>query len=406
MKPLKSQQLKLPRVPGVYIFKDKAGTVLYVGKATVLRTRVAAYFRPDVEPKIAQLVQRATRLDHLETDSTLSALFLEASLIKKYQPLYNSRQKDDKSGTYLVITDETFPRLEITRPTALQKYKVKKSYGPFASKKELGEALKILRRIFPYHSAPTFGKPCFHYQIGLCPGPCARAITKKDYMKNITSLMQIFAGKKIRIEKMLEREMLAMSKAQNFEAAARLRDTLAAIKNHRDITFAAADNIDWKVVTDIPRRLEAYDISNISGEHAVGSMVVFTYGRKDPAEYRKFRIKSINSPDDTGMLKEMLLRRFRNDWPRPALIFIDGGIGQLRAAREVISRLHLKIPVVSAAKGPNRSGFKIFKSRPDLAINRDLLKEASYEAHRFAINYHRRVRQKSLLHAVKARDPQ
>ena len=352
------------------------------------------------------MVQHATRLDHIETDSALSALFLEASLIKKYQPLYNSRQKDDKSGTYLVVTEELFPRLEITRPTALHKYKIKKSYGPFASKKELSEALKILRRIFPYHSAPTLDKPCFHYQIGLCPGPCARAVTRKEYMKNITNLMQIFAGKKIRIEKRLEREMLLMSKGQHFEAAARLRDTLSAIRNHRDITFAAADNIDWKVVTDIPRRLEAYDISNISGEHAVGSMVVFTYGRKDPAEYRKFRIRSINSPNDIGMLKEMLARRFKNDWPRPSAVFIDGGIGQLRAAREVLSRLRLKIPVFSAAKGPDRSGFKVFSSHKNIAVNRNLLKEASYEAHRFAISYHRRVRQKNLLHAVKTRDPQ
>ncbi|MBD3300132.1 MAG: hypothetical protein GF347_02160 [Candidatus Moranbacteria bacterium] len=395
---LKSQQKNLPRKPGVYFFKDALGKIIYIGKATILKTRVASYLRSDIDKKTFQLVQNASKIDHIITPSALEALFLEAELIKKHKPKYNIKQKDDKTNVYLIITDETFPRLEITRPTNLHKYKIKESFGPFQSKKELEQALKILRRIFPYHSDKNMKKPCFHHQIKLCPGPCANAISKTEYLKNINNLKAIFKGKKTRIIQQLTRRMKKLSQAKKFEKAAILRDTLYALKTHRDITLAKKTTKDFKVIQNIPKRLEAYDISNIAGKLAVGSMVVYTYGRADKIEYRKFKIKyQEEKPNDIAMLKEVLNRRFRNNWQRPSVIFIDGGIGQIRAAIEVLRSLNLKIPVISAAKGPDRKGFRIFKSHQNTNIDRNLLKEASAEAHRFAIAYHRHLRNKNFI---------
>jgi len=397
MEGLIEQQRKLPKTPGVYLFKNALGEIIYIGKATVLRTRVSSYFRRDVDKKTAQLVAAGVRLDYIQTETALEALFLEAKLIRQHLPLYNIRQKDDKTSAYLIVTDEQFPRLEITRPTALQNYRIKKSYGPFFSKRELLQALKVLRPVFPYHSDKSLLKPCFHFQIGLCPGPCAGAISQRDYLKNIRSLMLIFEGKKQRIERRLEREMKKLSKEHKFERAAAIRNTLYSLKHIRDITLAREETIDWKIIRDIPKRIEGYDISNISGRYAVGSMVVFSYGRKDAQEYRRFKIRMDNTPNDTAMLQEILRRRFRNDWDRPSVIFVDGGIGQLRAAQIALKEMRVHIPVISAAKGPDRKGFRVFKSREDLKVSRELLKSVSAEAHRFAISYHRKLRDRNFL---------
>ncbi|MBU2025903.1 MAG: UvrB/UvrC motif-containing protein [Patescibacteria group bacterium] len=398
-----SQQKKLPSCPGVYLFLDKAGRVIYIGKAAVLKTRVASYLRPNTDRKTSQLVERARKIKRLKTGTALEALFLEAKLIKKHQPQYNIKQKDDKTSAYLIITREKFPRLEITRPTALHRFKIKKSYGPFASKKEIEQALKILRRVFPYHSLGPFKKPCFHYQIGLCPGPCAGKITPKLYQKNIKNLCLIFQGKKSRVISRLKKQMRKLSREQNFEKAAAIRDTILSLKNLQDINPDQKQTVEWKIIKNIPQRLEAYDISNLGGKYATGSMVVFTYGRPDKAEYRKFKIrpenpesqKIQNGPDDTGMLRHVLKRRFNNNWPRPSVIFIDGGLGQIRAAQETLHSLGLKIPIFSAAKGPGRKNFRVYKSHKNIQINRDLLKQASAEAHRFAIKYHQKLREKN-----------
>ncbi|MBD3244509.1 MAG: hypothetical protein GF335_00770 [Candidatus Moranbacteria bacterium] len=396
-KTLQDQQKKLPKTPGVYFFLDKKKTIIYIGKASVLRTRTAAYFRDDLDLKTAQLMKNARDIKYVKSQTALEAMFLEARLIKKHQPQYNIKQKDDKSNTYLIITNEEIPRIEITRPTALHNFKIKESFGPFQSKKELEQALRILRKIFPYHSEKNFKKPCFHFQIGLCPGPCAGAISKKDYLKNIRNLSTIFKGGKKRIINRLEKRMRILSKNKNYEKAAVLRDTIAALNNHRDIQISQKDSINWKVVSDIPKRLEAYDISNISGKFATGSMVVFNFGRPDKTEYRKFKIKTLDKPNDTAMLKEVLKRRFNNAWERPSVIFIDGGLAQIRAASEVLRSLNLRIPLISVAKGAYRKGFRVFKSHKNLNVNAELLKEASQEAHRFAINYHRNLRDKNFL---------
>jgi excinuclease ABC subunit C len=322
---------------------------------------------------------------------------LEAELIKKFQPHYNIKQKDDKTSTYLIITNEPFPRLLISRPTALHAFSIKKSYGPFYSKNELEQALKILRSIFPYHSDKSFKHPCFHYQIGLCPGPCAGKISRADYQKNIHRLILILEGKRDLVRKRLEKKMKALAKEEKFEQAITLRYTVFALKNLKDIFLSQKGAVSFKTVQGIPDRLEAYDISNLAGDFAVGSMVVFSYGKKDLAEYRRFKIRKKQTPDDPAMLREVLERRFHHSWPKPNLIFMDGGLIQLRAAQQVIKKDKLRIPVVSAAKGPSRKGFRIFKSQKNIPINKELLIEASAEAHRFAIAYHRQLRNKKWL---------
>ena len=214
MKDLKRKIKKLPNEPGIYIFKDKNGQVLYVGKATNLKSRVSSYFGHSNAPirPIEAMIGKVADIEIQETDSVLEAVFLEANLIKKLQPKYNAMGKDDKSFSYIILTKEIFPRFVIVRQTDLEahsdNFKAKSIYGPYASKKQIEIALKILRKIFPYHSLPKKSeKGCLDFQIGLCPGPYAGAMSKEDYRKNISSIRMILEGKKKSLIKKMEKEM-------------------------------------------------------------------------------------------------------------------------------------------------------------------------------------------------------
>lgn len=426
----------LPNRPGVYVFRDAEKRVLYVGRATSLRARVASYFsgRDSRGERIFQMVDRARYLETTETETVLESVILEANLIKKYRPKYNVDLKDDKSFSYFAVTKEKFPRVVIVRETeiqAIEKRKLKREkeikrggsqkpkvksekysrvYGPYPSKRHMETVLKILRRIFPFHSAKAQSeKGCLYRQIGLCPGPYDGGIDKDAYRKNIRNIEYVLRGQKKRLLATLEKEMAQEAKRENFERAQVLRDQVFALRHIRDIALLTRGSTPSVGVPTSPPlqgekiRIEAFDISNISGQHAVASMVVFENGEPKKSEYRKFKIQSVEGSNDVAMMREVLARRVRHaEWKTPNVIILDGGQGHLNMAVALWKALGIRIPLVAIAKGPTRKKVELhidpqFAPDPKLLENKLVLEHLREEAHRFAITYHRKVRGKRFL---------
>ena len=405
--------------------KNAEREILYVGKAANLRRRVSSYFLRAHDYRIEKLVSQIKKIDFKKTDTALEALILESKLIKKHQPPFNVLEKDDKSFLYVEITKEKFPRVLLIRgkdklnqnTSSNLKPKISNLYfGPFTSSSSIREALKIIRRIFPYSIHPTSNiqhptqksRACFDFSIGLCPGTCVNSISQRDYAKNIRNIKLFFAGKKCQIKKSLEKEMKSASRKLEFEKAEKLKRQIFALKHIEDTALITEPDILLaKPYTLNPTfRIEGYDISNISGTSAAGSMVVFINDKPDKSQYRKFKIYSVKGQNDTGMIKEIITRRLKHappsgEWPLPDLILIDGGRGQVNAVQVVLEKARLKIPIIGIAKGPERkrndlvyttakSGGKMIK------IEKKVLVQVRDEAHRFAITYHRELRSRYL----------
>lgn len=402
----------LPSSPGVYIFKDKEGEILYVGKAVSLKDRVGSYFqgRSYWARPIEMFIGQVAEIETQKMDTVLEAFILEQGLIKKLQPKYNAMGKDDKSFCYVTVTKEDFPKFMLLRKTDLKKDKAEdkkgtkysKIYGPYISRRNIEISLKILRRIFPYHSKPQrTEKGCLDSQIGLCPGPYAGAISRVDYLKNIRGIRMILEGKKKNLISRMKKEMEASSHKDEFEKAAEIRNRIFSLQHIQDIALIADDK--KSIADDMGKRIriEGYDISNISGAYATGSMVVFdkSAGELKPnkEEYRKFRIKTIKGANDVGAMEEVLLRRLKNNWPRPSLIILDGGAGHLNMARRVLRNFHLEIPLLAVAKGPERKNLDLRSYGTVPKISKNLIEQVCDEAHRFAISYHRKLRRYSSL---------
>ncbi|MCL4406148.1 MAG: GIY-YIG nuclease family protein [Patescibacteria group bacterium] len=380
-----------PDTPGVYLMKNAAGEVVYVGKAANLKRRVSSYFTRPHESRIEKLVSEIKKIDYRKTDTALEALILEARLIKEYRPFFNIKDKDDKSFLYFEITKEDYPRVMFVRG---KKKAQGERFGPFTSASSAREAAKILRRIFPWsiHPPERIGqakRPCFDFEIGLCPGTCSGLPDKKAYRKNIVNLKMFLRGKKKALIASLQKEMKTSAKNLDFEKAEKIKRQIFSLTHIQDIALIKETAI---ASGEKPAfRVEGYDVSNISGDSAVGSMVVWENGALNNNEYRKFRIKTIGQANDTGMIKEMISRRLKNDWPLPNLILVDGGLGQMSAARAALEEAGLKIPVLGIAKGPSRKADRLIGSLPS-AVSKDDLLRLRDEAHRFAISYHKKLR--------------
>ena len=396
--------------------KGSRGKVLYIGKAGNLRRRVGSYYLRGHDTKTEKLLAEIRKIDYQKTDTAIEALILESQLIKKYEPPYNAREKDDKSFLYVEITKEIFPRVLLVRGKQLKEPHFAKTprgkWGPFTSATSIREALRIIRKIFPYsiHPSTRLGasppgksrrlypersrRACFEYEIGLCPGTCAGLINKTEYLKNIRNIRLFLQGKKKQLLQKLEREMKAASKKLEFEKAEKLRRQIFALRHIRDVALITDNEVLDSRYQILDSRIEGYDISNISGTSATGSMAVFTNGKPDKDEYRKFRISTISSSDDVGMIKEVVRRRFNNPWPYPALILIDGGKGQVNAAKSVLNEFGLRIPVAGIAKGPTRKKNEFVGYKPTPEEERTLIRVRE-EAHRFAISYHKKLRSRS-----------
>lgn len=387
-------KFNLPDNPGVYFFIGKSSKILYIGKATSLKDRVKSYFVRDIlmtrSPLIVKMLDEAVRIRFIETDSVIEALILEAREIKKHQPPYNSKEKDDKSYNYVVVTKESFPRVLLERGKNLESgnAKFKAIFGPFPYGSELKEALKVVRRIFPYRDKCLIGQKrlCFNAQIELCPGVCTGKISEKDYAKIIRHLSLFFNGRKKALASALKRDMKNLAKAQKFEEAGNMKKKLFALEHIQDIAVMK------KVFSSESKgfRIEAYDVAHISGSSAVSVMTVVEDGEPAKQEYRKFKLRS-DKNDDVGNLRETLERRLNHsEWKMPDLIVVDGGLGQLNAAREVLKNKGLEISVSSVVKDERHKAREILG---DKRHSREILL-ANVEAHRFAIIYHRKLRGK------------
>lgn len=398
---MKTLYSHIPENPGVYFMKGGEDEILYIGKAGNLKRRVSSYFLRPHDARIQKLVSLIRKIDYQETDTALEALILESALIKKYSPPFNIREKDDKSFLYVVITDEEFPRVLLARGKNVNETKYKKKFGPFVTASSVREALRILRKIFPWHTHDpekigTYKRPCFEYEVGLCPGVCIGAISKKDYAKIIKNLSLFFEGKKEKIIVTFKKEMLSMSTHREYEKAEMLKRKIFALQHIQDTALIHDDEIlSLSRNAKIGQRIEGYDISNISGTAAVGSMVVFVDGEPDKNEYRKFKIQTVTGPNDIAMLREVLTRRFHNTWTLPDLLLIDGGKGQVNVANAVLHELGISIPVVGLAKGAERKKNELIGTLPTGFEIATLIRVRD-EAHRFAISYHKRVRGREL----------
>lgn len=406
------QNKKLPDSPGIYFFIGKDKEILYIGKATSLRDRVKSYFKDDVihsrGAHIVDMVTQASELDFIIADSVLEAVILETNLIKKHQPRYNTKEKDDKSFNHVVITDEDYPKVVLVRGKDLDEHfpksDIKYIFGPYPNGLVLREGLKIMRRIFPFRDAkcvPLQGKPCFNRQIGLCPGVCTGEISKRDYAKTINNLRLFFEGKKGELLKKLEREMKAYAKAYEFEKAKEVRDTVFALTHIQDVTLIKEEervesNTQHPQVIPVPttlHRIEAYDIAHTSGKYMVGVMVVLEGRAIKKSDYRMFKIQKIKGINDAAALREVLHRRLNHpEWPYPNLIVVDGNDIQKNAAEEVLKERGFDIAVAAVVKNERHKPDHMLASDDAVEKYKKEILLVNSEAHRFALKYHRKIR--------------
>ncbi|MBZ0167260.1 MAG: excinuclease ABC subunit UvrC, partial [Candidatus Omnitrophica bacterium] len=368
-----------------------------------------SYFRPrKTKSKTDLLVENIADIDFIDTDSEAEALILEASLVKQYDPKFNVELRDDKSFPLIQITNEEFPRISVERPHKRTKGYI--YYGPYINPKLIREALGLLRKIFHFRTCDPFPqKECLDYHIGLCEAPCIKKITKREYAKNIRHVKLILEGRKDDLYKRLRKDMESHTKVHRYEEAAKVRDQLRAIgalySGTKDVNYyKEAEQLQRALdLPRLPNRIETFDISNTMGNQAVGSMVSFLNGKPDKNNYRRFKIKEVEGIDDFKMIAEIVKRRYRrlkNEGNMyPDLIVIDGGKGQLSAAHAELVKLGVSIPMVSLAKKeeeiflPNKRN-PVKLSLDSLGLK--LLQRTRDEAHRFAINYHRHLRDKNV----------
>jgi len=424
----KNQISRIPKNSGVYCFKEGAKP-LYIGKAANIKERVKNHFQqPGYRDYL--FLDKTRKIGFINTDSEIEALILEANLIKKYQPKYNVIWRDDKNYFFVAVTKEDFPRIFITHQVSNFEFRISnfEYVGPFVDGKALKQTLKVLRRVFPYRSCRVIPKrPCLWYHLNRCPAPCLlksgfiREIpkdslkTKRISQRDAKNLIKILKEEKNPVLKELKREMKKAAKNRDFEEAAKIRDQIMALERvmeHAKIFEPKIEKLNWpeienklKEILKIKNkisRIEAYDVSNIVGKAATGSMVAFVNGIPDKNFYRKFKIKISGKPDDIAMLKEVLKRRLRHlEWGLPDLILIDGGKSQLNAASRIVRSNLTKIKVVALAKRKNELYIKnrkkpiLLKSLPREIFN--LILQARDEAHRFARKYHLKLREKTLL---------
>lgn len=417
--PLKMFQKKnvLPETPGVYFFLDQEKKLLYIGKATSLRDRVKSYFAQDISvtrgPKIVLMLEKVCFVAHRKTDSVLEALILESKLIKEHQPYYNTDEKDDKSYNHVVITQETFPRVLIVRGRDIAQGKfiepTKYIFGPFPSGSGLREAIKIVRKLFPfrdtcmpYETVPEARqlktKPCFSAQIGLCPGVCTGAVTAREYGRMINHIRLFFEGRKSVLVKQLTNEMKAAAHALEFERAGEIKRTLFGLQHIQDMALIKEDvresNHDVEGI-----RMEAYDVAHLGGGASVGVMVVMQDGRPEKESYKKFILRGEHGGNDLSALEEIMQRRMKHpEWGNPDIIIVDGSFLQLGVAERLFAETETVQPLlVGVVKDARHQPKDIINLPLGFAHVRANILLANSEAHRFAVTFHRKRRGKEFL---------
>jgi len=425
---------QLPKVPGVYLMKDAAGVVIYVGKASRLPDRVSSYFVPsaDLGPKKQGMLDVVDGFDTIECEGEWEALLTENRLIKDIHPRFNARLTDDKTFPYLAITlRDDFPGVFITRNPQDDEFKGAKLLGPFTSVYALREAVKLLQKVFKFRTchldiradddSRKYFRPCLLHPIGQCTAPCADKITPEAYRKDIDRFLRTLDSKRSVILRELKGEMQDAAVNQDYEQAAVLRDQIKAIQR---LDERGKKNEGWQPETesfvadpdkgmrslqrtlgmDEPIRcMEAIDIAHLQGNETVGSKVCFVDGRPLKNEYRRYRIRSVEGGnDDYASIREVVSRRYREAGTGnelyPDVILIDGGLGQLHAALEAFEQLDVQPPMVISLAKKEELIYTQAKSEP-IRLGREnpglkLCQAIRDEAHRFAQHYHHILRRK------------
>lgn len=389
----------LPDAPGVYFFLAKNKKILYIGKATSIRSRVKSYFAKDIadvrSPLIAQMVTQAAYIDHKSTDSVLEAIILEADLIKKFRPEFNTKEKDDKSFYCVTISKEEFPIIRLVRKKDITSDQL--FYGPYPESLSIKEGLKIIQKIFPFRDekCKIGKKPCFNYQIGLCPGTCIGKIDRKTYSTTIRNIKLFFEGKKGALIKLLNKEMKQLIETEEFEEAVIKRNQIWALEHIQDVSLLKRESVvDINEHKKSVFRIESYDIAHMGGKDMVGVMTVMEDGELNKSEYRKFIIKNFSKSNDTGALNEMLTRRIKHtEWRSADLIVIDGGQAQLNTAQRLLENTS----VVAVVKDENHNAREIIGDKVLVEKYKKEIIQINAETHRYAINFHKRLRNKAFI---------
>jgi excinuclease ABC subunit C len=420
---------KFPQSPGVYLMKDAAGVVIYVGKATNLRSRAGSYFlkAAAIDTRTADWVRDIADADYIECESEVDALLVESRLIKDIQPANNKILKDDKTFPYLQITThEDFPRVEVTREPLSSGVKL---YGPFASAGSLRGAIQVLQRIFKFRTCSLdieenddrwrWFRPCLLASIKQCTAPCNLRISKEEYKKDIRRLHLFLSGNKKRLLKQLNEEMQAASKELKFEEAARLRDEISMLESldrRGELDTHAQPEVFYvdpkkgltglkKVLKldETPRSIEGIDIAHLGGGQTVASLVKFIDGLPFKPGYRRFKIKNVKGIDDFKSIHEVVARRFQRLHDEqdafPDILLIDGGKGQLSSAVAAFETLGIEPPTLISLAKQNEEIYRPGESEPIVlsrhAFSLRLLQYVRDEAHRFAQHYHHILRDKA-----------
>ncbi len=411
----------LPDTPGVYRFMGKGKTILYIGKATSLKDRVRSYFSGAVATRgrhIEEMVSQARTVEWEATDSVLEALVLESALIKKYYPPANTKEKDNKSFNYCVITKEPYPRVLVLRERTMlldkdaSTRKLSHIFGPFPSGIQLELGLRLLRTIFPFRDkcmpaqagTPNSGKACFNAQLGLCPGVCDGRISQKEYHKTILHIATFFSGKKKKLLSLLHKEMDQAVKEMRFEDAGKVKKIIFSLQHLNDVSLIRSEvrgaSREASSLSLGTFRIEAYDVAHMGGSATVGVMVVVENGVTLPSGYRKFKIRGAgkNQSNDPLNLREILTRRFdHEEWVLPNLLVVDGNNIQKRVAEELVHEKGFSIPVVAVVKDEHHKAREILGITESEKEWEKAIILANSEAHRFSVAYHRKLLRKNLL---------
>lgn len=421
-----------PHKPGVYLMKDEAGRVIYVGKAKDLRNRAGSYFlkAAAADPRTAQLVREIRDIDYLEAESEVDAVLMEARLIKDIQPKFNRELKDDKTFPYLEIhVREDFPRVIFTREPRERGTKL---YGPFTSPRALRGAIQVLQKIFKFRTCNLdieendprwrWFRPCLLASINQCTAPCNLRIGKEEYRHVIRRLQRFLDGHKRELLSEMRREMKEAAAALRFEEAARLRDEIEYLEKldergkldvhvqpeafHVDPRKGLAGLQKVLRLPDPPRVIEGMDIAHLAGSETVAGVVQFLDGLPFKPGYKRFRIRSVQGVDDYASIREVVHRRFRHlqedaEEPLPDVLLIDGGKGQLHAAMAVLREMRRR-PAAVLALAKREEEIHLPDSAEPLRLSRHsfalrLLQYVRDEAHRFAQHYHHLLRKRSAL---------
>ncbi|MFS0765222.1 MULTISPECIES: excinuclease ABC subunit UvrC [Peribacillus] len=533
---IKNKLALLPDQPGCYLMKDRQGTIIYVGKAKVLKNRVRSYFTGSHDGKTFRLVNEIEDFEYIVTSSNIEALILELNLIKKHDPKYNVMLKDDKTYPFIKLTAERHPRLIITRKVKKDKGKY---FGPYPNAFAANETKKLLDRIYPLRKCNTLpDRVCLYYHLGQCLAPCVYDVEEQEYKKMVDDINRFLNGGHTEIKKELTEKMLEASEELDFERAKEFRDKIAhiditmekqkmmttdfidrdvfgfaydkgwmcvqvffvrqgklierdvslfpvydepeqelltflgqfyEITNHfkpkeillpesvdaemaegllgvktihpkrgakkdmlklanknasialqekfslierdEERTINAVENLGKQLGIYTPHRIEAFDNSNIQGSDPVSALVVFIDGKPEKREYRKYKIKTVQGPDDYESMREVVRRRYsrvlKEGLPLPDLIIIDGGKGHVEAVRDILeNELGLDIPLSGLIKDEKHRTSQLMIGNPLEIVPLDsrsqefyLLQRIQDEVHRFAITFHRQLRGKNAVHS-------